>query len=590
MSLGEGLRLRSIPQRFTRLALFDRDWVLVVLGVCYTLAYCSLFIVMHLKSQSWAPGQVLDEWTRYWSWFYSTIFSEARVMAPGRSALAAPHRFWMLASMVVISVIYLLLLRLLRSLVVPQQPRLRALMTLAILASLPLLMLPNLLSSDIYSYVAYGRIAAVHGGNPFIDTPSRFRFDPFYQYVYWKQVASVYGPGWIYPSIILTLVVDSIKSDIVTYVLAYKIFMLGLHLLNGWLIWLILERWRPEQRAFGTALYLLNPLTLIEFPGNAHNDALMITFTLLGVYLHVRGHWYWTIAAFTLAVLTKWLALPLLGLYGLALLWQTPTWRERVWRGFASLIIFASLCVSLYRPYWEGWRTLKILTDGPPQEKMINSLGDMASNEIQRAMWLAGRWPNPALADPMLLFSGRNPFTTYNSRNNDQPTSNFWTQQNTQYQRDRAEYRVQQRLAIKNRDWTNDLMRKVGLAVLALACLVAVAVTRKFEHALLAGTWVFFVYSTVSAVWFWPWYGTWFVAMAAILDWRVTGRTAVLLALLLPLTYIFYPSLPDPVWWQRYRSVLIFVPPMLYAGYHGVLLTRQAWRKRQTKRMVAAHG
>ena len=28
-------------------------------------------------------------------------------------------------------------------------------------------------------------------------------------------------------------------------------------------------------------------------------------------------------------------------------------------------------------------------------------------------------------------------------------------------------------------------------------------------------------------------------------------------SLLVPLTYIFYPTLPDPVWWQRYRAVIM---------------------------------
>ena len=71
-------------------------------------------------------------------------------------------------------------------------------------------------------------------------------------------------------------------------------------------------------------------------------------------------------------------------------------------------------------------------------------------------------------------------------------------------------------------------------------------------------------------MWVWPWYLTWFIALAALLDWRVTGRTAVLFSLLLPLLYIFFPSLPDPVWWQRYRAVFVFLPPLLFAGWYGV--------------------
>lgn len=590
MSLGEGLRVRLIPRRVVRFALIEGDWALVLLGVAYMLAYCSFFVVMHLKSQAWAPGQVLASFDGYWSWFYQTIFSEERVTASRRSHLAALHPFWMLASMGGISAVYLLMLRWLRLQAevgaLDRQPRLRALLGLATLASLPLLLLPNLLSGDVYSYISFGRVAVVHGGNPFIDPPAAFK-DPFLQWVNWKQVASVYGPGWIYPSMALTLLLNSFTPTVTVYVLAYKLLALGLHLLNGVLIWSILDRWRPQQRAWGTALYLLSPLALIEFAGNAHNDVLMISFLLLGVWLHQRDHWYWTIAAFTMAVLTKWIALPLLPLYGLALLWESPTWRERLWRSAASLSIFAALCVSLYRPYWEGWKTLAILFDAPPQQRLINSLGDVVANDIQRAMWQLGHWTNPALADPVLLYSSANAATVSRSRNDTDQAGQFRSEQRADYMRDRSEYRVQQRLAQQHRELVNSRVRTGALLLLGLACLVGAAVTRTFRHALLAGAWIFFVYCSIGAVWFWPWYVTWFVALAALLDWQVTGRTAVLFSLLVPLTYMFYPNLPDPVWWQRYRAVLIFVPPLLYAGWHGLRIARQPWRAWRVQRRTA---
>ncbi|MBV9788264.1 MAG: hypothetical protein JOZ51_08830, partial [Chloroflexi bacterium] len=391
MSLGEGIRARAFPRRAARPAWIERDWALVGLAVLHVLAYCSFFVVMHLRSRSWAPGQVLDPLDGYWRWFYQTLFSEEQVMASRRSMEAAAHPFLMLASVALISVVYLLLLRLFRR--AQEPPPLRVLMSLAVLASIPLFLLPNLLSGDVYSYIAFGRVAVVHGGNPFIDPPSMFAVDPIYKWVNWKQVASVYGPGWIYPSIILTILVNSFNQHVITYVLAYKLLAFAMHLVNGWLIWKILGQWKPEQQGWGTALYLLSPLALIEFVGNAHNDVLMITFILLGVLFHLRGHWYWTITAFTLAVLTKWIALPLLPLYGLALLWDAGSWRERGWKTAGSLLIFASLCISLYRPYWEGSDTLKILFDAPPQQRLINSLGDVIATEVQYAMWRYGDWP-----------------------------------------------------------------------------------------------------------------------------------------------------------------------------------------------------
>lgn len=582
MSAGEGLRSSAIPGRVTHTALAEREWAPIALGVLHTLAYCSFWIVMHLQSQAWASGQVLAPLDSYWRWFYSNIFSEDRVTAVRRSAEAATHPFLMLGSIAAISAVYLLLLGWIRSRPPRALPRLGLLIGLALMGGVPLLLLPNLLSGDVYSNIAFGRIATMHGGNPFVQPPSSFPSDPFYRFVNWKGVASVYGPGWIYPSIVLTVLINSLRPNIITYVLAYKVFALALHLANGWLIWTILRRWRPEQRAWGSALYLLNPLALIEFAGNAHNDVLMITFILLGILAHLRGHWYWTIAAFSLAVLTKWIALPLLPLYGLALLWESPSWQQRVWRAAGSLAIFAALCVGMYRPFWEGPRTLKILFDAPPQSRLINSLGDVVSTEIQRAMWLSGRWPNPALSDMPLLFrSSRAPISAQLGRMEGEPVSELWQQQRARFYSDRRTFQALGLLADANKAYVDGIVRAVALGMLLTCCLVCAAITRTFRRALECGAWIFFVYCAIGAVWVWPWYVTWFVALAALLDWRVTGRTALLFSLLAPLIYIFFPTLPEPVWWQQYRAVLVFVPPLLFAAWYGVARLRDLLRSRQ---------
>ncbi len=588
MSFGQSARAWAFPRlRVGIAALVERNWVLLVLGLLHTLAYGGFFVVMHLKSLAWAPGQVLEPLPWYWEWFYRSVLSEERVLAARRSDLAALHPFYLLTSLALVSLIYVLLLRWLRSLPVERQPRLQVLLGLVVLASVPLVALPNLLSGDVYSNISFGRVAVVHGGNPFIDPPSRFRSDPLYRWVNWKQVASVYGPGWIYPSILLTIIVNSIKPHVITYLLAYKLLALTLHFVNGWLLWTILTRWRPEQRAWGSALYLLNPLTLIEFVGNAHNDVLMITFILLGVWLHLRGFWYWTIAAFTLAVLTKWIALPLLPLYGLALLWQAPSWRDRARKTMAGAAIVAVLCVGLYRPYWEGKATLKILFDAPPQQRLINSLGEVISNDIQREMWRRNRWPNPALVDAIGLYNTAASRSITSSTLRQPGTNELWSKQRSQFIRDRARIRAEQTLAKVNRDWLNGKIRLAALVLLGAACLVGAAVTRNLRMALLAGAWIFFVYCAIGAVWFWPWYVTWLVALAALLDWRVTGRTAVLFSLLAPLTYVFFPTLPDPVWWQRYRAVMIIVPPLLFAAWHGVRVLRETWQRWRSRKLVS---
>jgi hypothetical protein len=49
-------------------------------------------------------------------------------------------------------------------------------------------------SHDVWSYVEYGRILAIHGVSPYLHTPSQFPHDPFFQLVGWRHTPSVYGP------------------------------------------------------------------------------------------------------------------------------------------------------------------------------------------------------------------------------------------------------------------------------------------------------------------------------------------------------------------------------------------------------------
>jgi hypothetical protein len=49
---------------------------------------------------------------------------------------------------------------------------------------------------DIYDNIFHGRILGVYGANPFRDLISSFPHDPFFQYPYWKNSPSAYGPLW----------------------------------------------------------------------------------------------------------------------------------------------------------------------------------------------------------------------------------------------------------------------------------------------------------------------------------------------------------------------------------------------------------
>jgi len=583
LATGEGLRVWR-GRRHTSLANLARiDLGIAAGSLVALLGYVALFLVLHLRSVGWAPGQVLEPLAQYWEWFYRAIVSEERVMASRRSRVVALHPWLLVGILAALAFSYIYLLRRWRGLPHTRQPGPYAVLALALLFSLPLLALPNLFSGDVYSNISFGRIGAVLGGNPFTDPPQAFPADPYTRWVDWKDVPSVYGPAWIYPSMLLTIVVEAIHPTIVTYVLAYKLLALALHLVNGLLIAHILARWRPVQRNWGVALYVLNPLALIEFAGNAHNDVLMISFILAGLLFHLRGQWTWAIAAFTLAVLTKWIALPLLPLYGLVLLWSTSGWKQRLHYTLGSLAIFLGLTVGLYLPYWEGAATFEVLAEAPPQQRLINSFGQLAANEIQYGMYLLGRWPQPALEQwtPLAPRTPRSVDTRTRDPLDWRETQRIRLQRDNQIMQAERVTLLRQQLRLEN------IIRYLGLAVLMAVCIAGALVTRNFRAMLLATAWIFFVYITLAAMWVWPWYITWFVALAALLDWQNTGRTAVILSACAPITYAFFSGLPVPPAPERFRVIWMFGPALLFVAYRlGVVIRARRQAKARNDGMM----
>ena len=184
--------------------------------------------------------------------------------------------------------------------------RLTAVVALAAAIQLVPLAQPLLLSQDARSYWDYGRIAAVDGGNPYEDPPSRYQADPAYPFVAgaWRDRTSAYGP-------LFTLIsegsaaVGGGSEDWATWF--YK--TLGaLSVLAAAALAAALSR-RP---AFAAAAIGWNPLFAIHFGGGGHNDAFAVAFLLGALVLEKRGRRQIAGALWAGAAAIKWIPLLLL--------------------------------------------------------------------------------------------------------------------------------------------------------------------------------------------------------------------------------------------------------------------------------------
>lgn len=168
---------------------------------------------------------------------------------------------------------------------VQRADRLSPRVVLTCVAALMALMLlaPPLLSTDVFSYGAYGRMGTVYGANPYLHGPYAISLDPLYPYIgaKWVTTPSVYGPLFTALSYVLA------PLSIAASVLAYKAIAAAASLVVVACVWNT-ARWRGVDQTKAVALVGLNPLLLIYGVGGGHNDLLMLAGSTAGVYALIQ--------------------------------------------------------------------------------------------------------------------------------------------------------------------------------------------------------------------------------------------------------------------------------------------------------------
>jgi hypothetical protein len=432
--------------------------------------------------------------------------------------------------------------------------------------SLPLIVAPNMLSEDVYTYIMHGRIGVVHGANPMTVPPLAFPSDPLLAYMMaWKNIPAIYGPIWLIFSYGLTGLVHLFGQTPQLYMLAYKLTAIGLHMASASMIWLILGKWKPEQRVWGTLLYAWNPLAMAEFAGSAHNDAILIFFLLLGLHSAQQAHWRRATIGLSLSTLTKLVPVILLPSYAIFLARQRTSWKSRlaVVGQAAGISIF--LAVLLYAPFWQGARMLDSFTAQPSMNKTINSLGDWAVNMLPRVTRTVSLGENPsATPGDQELSSAQQPSTpqpTY------RPVFGFLVR--------RFGWALLPMLRLMANPWSG----KVIMLLVWLWVCYRLWRQPSFERFVESCFWLLLTYILSATMWVWPWYTTWPLAVAALLDWKPAGRLMVVFT---------------TVAWALYFGVggrhymYVYGPVFALIAWHLLTVLRRAGTDRMMARAVAA--
>jgi hypothetical protein len=183
----------------------------------------------------------------------------------------------LIATMVLMFLSYAVALRAARYL-----SRRAVLLSIAALNGL-VLVAPPLLSTDLFSYIAYGRLGGTYGINPYLYGPNVISFDPLYHLVglQWQHTPTAYGP------LFTALSYPLAGLNIATSVFAYK----GIAALS--LLAVVVLVWHAAQlRGIdpikAVALVGLNPVIVIYGVGGGHNDMLMLALLVAGIYVLLR--------------------------------------------------------------------------------------------------------------------------------------------------------------------------------------------------------------------------------------------------------------------------------------------------------------
>jgi len=260
--------LRGRASSLTRAA--EREWLgAVCLAV---IVLCSLLVVVVAANRP----SILSA-TSHANFFPHWMTGPLGGLLPGLTRSSVKLKYLFSAAIVAMYVSYVVGL--------VYVPRLRSRWAIATVLAVHLIffLAPPLALTDIFNYVNYGRMEAVHNLNPYTTIPIlEPHSDPSYDLSNWHQLLSPYGPLFT----IFTFVVVPLGVAASFWVLKGCLALASLATI--WLVWKCAKLLgRDPVKAI--VLVGLNPIVLVWGLGGDHNDFLMVFLVVLGFYLLLRA-------------------------------------------------------------------------------------------------------------------------------------------------------------------------------------------------------------------------------------------------------------------------------------------------------------
>lgn len=229
-------------------------------------------------------------------------------------------------------------------------------------------------STDVFYYIGTGWSEAHYGVNPYYTSVNELMLQNeqavndeilLKMQGTWSGQTVVYGPIW--PMICKVLSYISF-GNLGVALLTYKIFNLGIHLANCWLVYKITRNNKKYM-----IMYALNPLVLFEGLSNVHNEILVVFFILVALYfLNNKKKILPAIAFLACATAVKYFAV-LLAPFFVLYYYQNESIAKKVMHSIKLAMVFLIILVVFYSGYMTDLSVLKgVLIQ---QSKYTNSIG-----------------------------------------------------------------------------------------------------------------------------------------------------------------------------------------------------------------------
>ena len=206
-------------------------------------------------------------------------------------------------------------------------------------------------SQDVFWNLFHGEIFTFYNQNPYLSTPENFSGDALLNnFPNWQNFTMTHGPLW---TLLVSLITAIFPHNIVFQILLLRIILFSVLAALIYFIINLIKKTNPRW-AFPAFIALSwQPLLLINTVNDCHNDILVGTGIVIGLFLIAQSKYIKGFTMLWLAVLVKYIALLLFPL-GFMLIWKKYGLRGSIKLSLKIILICAVLSVIFYYPFGYG--------------------------------------------------------------------------------------------------------------------------------------------------------------------------------------------------------------------------------------------